>query len=239
MSWHRHIELALSKRYDTNVRIGDFTSKCARGIGLRMERKADRAPYNSKPYGFYSWESQSSALVDWLFNACLGLKDGQLTTYDAVRMNWALRAPRDFRRGLLQGLAESDGSVNIASQTVEFWIGPNWTFVKRLLLAFEVRSFRNREALAVSKRQVARLYRIPAFSPFLKTVRYRRFKRLALANHIEHGRRIPRVIRNAISEARQEGMSIPQISEKILDRYGIALSFEAVQRWAGRTPETQ
>ena len=35
-----------------------------------------------KPNGFYEWISQSSPLVDWIFNVALGLKDGELTTYD-------------------------------------------------------------------------------------------------------------------------------------------------------------
>lgn len=233
-NWHRHIELVLSKRYETSVRIGDFTAECARAIGLRTERRPDRAPYNQKPHGFYVWESQSSALVDWLFNTCLGLRDGELTTYNPVRMKWALSAPRDFRTGLLQGIAESDGSVSIASQTVEFWIGPNWDFVRRLLSTFGVRSFRNREALSVTKKEVRRLKDIPAFSPLLRTVRFQRFERLAAATHIEHGRRVPVEIRRAIMEARVRGMSVPEISEEILRDFGLVLTFEAVQRWAVR-----
>ncbi|MDV3278420.1 MAG: hypothetical protein LYZ69_08160 [Nitrososphaerales archaeon] len=232
--WHRHLELVLSKRYDTSVMIGDFTSECARGIGVRMERVSDRAPYGNKPRGFYVWRSQSTALVDWLYNVCLGLTDDELTTYDSVRMDWALRAPKGFRRGLVQGLAESDGSVSIASQTVEFWIGPNWDFVKRLLLTFGVSSFRNREALSVARRQVVNLYTIPAFSPLLRTARYERFVKLANAAHIQRGKRIPVEIRERISEARRGGLSIPKISERILDEFGIILTFEAVQRWSSR-----
>ncbi|MDV3243601.1 MAG: hypothetical protein LYZ66_00330 [Nitrososphaerales archaeon] len=233
--YHRHLELVLSKKYRTNLKIGDFASECARSIGIRMERARDRAPYGTKPNGFYVWSSQSTALIDWLFNVCLGLKDDELTTYSPVKMEWVLDAPAEFRRGLVQGLAESDGSVSIASQTVEFWIGPNWDFVSRLLLSFGVSSFRNREALSVTKNQIKKLYEIPAFSPILRTVRYDRFERLARARHIEHGRRIPRKIREAILQAGTEGMSIPRISVYILDRFGIVLSFEAVQRWARRT----
>lgn len=118
-NWHRHLELVLSKRYETSVKIGDFACQCAQSMGLRMKRMSDSAP-PGKPHGFYVWESQSSPLVDWIFNVCLGLRDGELTTYDPVRMNWALGAPSDFRRGLIQGLAESDGSVNTSGQEVEF-----------------------------------------------------------------------------------------------------------------------
>jgi len=119
-TWHRHLGLVLSKRYGTNKRIGDFTCICARNFGLRMHAVKDQPKPGNKPHGFYAWVSQASPLVDWIFNVVLGLKDGERTTYDSVRMDWALGAPVDFRRGLVQGIAESDGSVSIASQTVEF-----------------------------------------------------------------------------------------------------------------------
>ena len=188
--WHRHLELVLSKKHATNVSIGDYMSECARSIGIRMKRMPDQPAPKSKAHGFYVWESQSTALVDWMFNVCLGLGDDELTTYNSVRMNWALNAPDDFRRGLVRGIAESDGSVSVASQTVEFRTGPNWDFVKKLLLTFGVSSFRNRGALSVTKRQIGNLHRIPAFVPHLRTVRYERFEKLANARRTNHGRRI-------------------------------------------------
>jgi hypothetical protein len=148
-------------------------------------------------------------------------------------MDWVLGAPADLRRGLLQGIAESDGSVSIASQTVEFWIGPNWDFGKRLLLTFGVKSFRNREALSVTKAQVRLLGRIPAFSPLLETIRYQRLEKLVLAKHIGRGKRLPPEIREFIGR-QSKNISVPQISEMVLDRFGTVLSFEAVQRWAKR-----
>lgn len=230
-NWHRHLGLGLSKKYETNLRIGDFTSVSARSIGLRMHRVADLKKPAHKPHGFYYWVSQASPLVDWIFNVLLGLKDGERTTYDPVRMTWVDGSPAEFRRGLVQGIAESDGSVSIASQTVEFWIGPNWDFFSQVLLTFGVRSFRSREALSVTKTEVTKLGEIPAFSPVLKTVRYLRFVKLVEANHIGHGRRVPLEIRRFIME-NSHGVSVPALSEKVLDKFGVVLSFEAVQRWA-------
>ncbi|MDG6989874.1 MAG: hypothetical protein JRM99_00430 [Nitrososphaerota archaeon] len=229
-NWHRHLGLVLSKKYRTNKRIGDFTCFCARDVGLRMHSVADQPKKGRKPHGFYEWVSQASPLVDWIFNVVLGLKDGERTTYDAVRMGWVVESPVDFRRGLIQGIAESDGSVSIASQTVEFWIGPNWEFFKAVLLTFGVRGFQNREALSVTKSQIAKLGVIPPFSPLLKTVRYRRFEKLFTAKHIGHGRRVPLEIRKFIL-ANCHGISVPKLSEKIVDTFGFVLGFEAVQRW--------
>jgi hypothetical protein len=184
---HRHIGLVLSKKYETNLRIGDFTCACARNIGLRMHRTNDLRRPSHKPHGFYEWGSQASPLVDWIFNVVLGLDEGKLTTYDPVDMEWSFESPLEFRRGLIQGIAESDGSVSVASQTVEFWIGPNWDFFSKVLLTFGIRSFRSREALSVTRSEVAKLAAIPAFSPILRTVRYQRFEKLVNAKHIGHG----------------------------------------------------
>ena len=230
-NWHRHVGLVLSKKYETNEKIGEFTCYCSRSFGLRMHKVKDQPRPTHKPHGFYEWVSQASPILDWIFNVVLGLKDQERTTYDAVRMNWAKDSPVDFRRGLIQGIAESDGSVSIASQTVEFWIGPNWDFFKEVLLTFGVRSFQNREALSVTKSEVAKLAAIPAFAPHLTTVRYLRFQKLAKAKHIGHGKRVPASIRQFIMR-NSEGLSVPQVSERVLDEFGVVLSFEAVQRWS-------
>lgn len=232
-AWHRHIELVMSKKYATNVLIGDFLVDCARSVGLRMKRMPDSAPRN-KPNSFFVWESQSSGLVDWLFNVCLGLRDNELTTYNAVRMRWALDGPLDFRQGLVQGLNESDGSVNISGQEVDLWVGPSNDFARSLLKTFGVRSFDNRDALSISKSQVAKAFAVPIFSPILKTVRYIKLEKLAMANHISRGKRMPVEIRKRIIALASEGYTTHEISEMIVDEFRVSLTFEAVQRWASR-----
>jgi hypothetical protein len=231
-NWHRHLSSQLSKRYDTSVRIGNFICECANAFGLRMRRMPDRAPYGQNPNGFFVWESQSSPLVDWIFNICLGLQDNESTTYNPIKMEWALSGPEDFRKGLVQGLAESDGSVNVSGQEVEFWIRPSWDFVEDLLKTFGISSFRSREALAISKSQVTKALAVPIFSPHLRTVGYQKFVQLANAKHIARGKRLPAEIRREISRLAGERLSIPAISEKIMVSFNIILTFEAVQRWA-------
>jgi hypothetical protein len=232
-SWHRHLELTMSMKYETNLSIGNFFVDCLLDLGLRAKRMRDLPPGN-KPRGFFAWESQSSALIDWLFNVCLGLGDRELTTYNQVRMDWALEGPPDFRRGLLQGMNESDGSVNISGQEVDLWVGPSLRFAKNLLGTFGVRSFENRGALSISKGQVRNAFEVPIFSPILKTFRYVKLAKLAGASHISHGRRIPKNIRRRISALSAEGHSVHHIAEEVIDEFGVSLSFEAVQRWASR-----
>ena len=94
---HRHIGLVLSKKYETNLRLGDFTCECAQFFGLRMSRKKDQAKREGKPNGFFEWTSQSSPLIDWIYHVVLGLAENELTTYDPIHLDWAIDSPIEFR----------------------------------------------------------------------------------------------------------------------------------------------
>lgn len=232
---HRHLGLVLSKRYDTNLKIGEFTSQCARFLGLRMRRAKDLPRPARKPHGFYQWTSQSSPLIDWIFNLALGLDDGQVTTYDPIRAVWVEDTPEDFRLGLLQGIAESDASVSISGQEVEFWIGPNWDFMRNLLASFGLHSFRSREAVSLSKSEAVKAFSVPIFSPELQTVRYERLRRLATGKRpSQGGDRLPQEVRDEIGQLKEIGLSLPRIIERILDKHGLMISYEAAQSWATR-----
>jgi len=230
---HRHIGLVLSKKYETNQRICDFTSFCARSFGLRMHRTEDLERPSNKPNGFYQWVSQASPLVDWAYNIALGLKDGELTTYDAVRADWTLSAPRDFRVGLIQGIAESDGSVNIASQTIEFWVDPHRNLLKKLPAMEGLNSFNNRQALSITKTQAIASFSVPIFSADLQTVRYKRHELMVRARKLGRDERIPFELRNKIKTLSKQGLSVPSIIQTLAEVDGVLISFEACQRWAG------
>ncbi|MDA4134257.1 MAG: hypothetical protein OK441_01635 [Thaumarchaeota archaeon] len=232
---HRHIDLVLSKKYETNVRIGDFTSYCANQFGLRMSRSIDRPKPVEKPHGFYEWISQSSPLIDWIFNVILGLKDGQTTTYDTVNLDWALNAPLDFRVGLIQGISESDGSVSIASQIVEFWVIPDWDFMIKLLATFGLRGFRNREAVSLVKSQAIKSFGVPVFSEHLQTVRYQRLKLMATTRTLSKLERVPLEVRLQVQRLAKEGLSTPRIVEEVARTSKLLISFEAAQSWSRKS----
>ncbi len=231
-SAHRHIDLTLSKKYDTNVKIGDFTAFCVKQFGLRMERFEDLPKPEDKPYGFFHWASQSSPFIDWIFNVVIGLKDGEHTTYNPVHMDWAFDAPKDFRVGLIQGIAESDGSVNIASQAVEFWVIPDWDFMMKLLSSFGLQGFRSREAVSIVKSQAINSFQVPVFSEKLKTMRYQRLQLMATTPKLGKDERVPDSIRVEIAKLALAGYSIPKIVEEVARAQNLLVSFEAAQRWA-------
>jgi hypothetical protein len=232
---HGHVALVLSKKYETNMKIGDYTTSCAHRIGLRMHRQRDIEAGSNKPFGFYQWTSQSSPLVDWFFEVALGLKEHELTTYDPIRAEWVFDAPLEFRLGLIHGIAESDGSVSVASQEVEFWIGPNWKWMIRLLQTFNLRGFVNREAVTLSKSQAIAAFSIPVFASHLRTVRFQRLELMATSRRLDRKERLSEETRLRIMELARPGVSVPKIVELIAMTMGILISFEAAQRWAMKT----
>jgi hypothetical protein len=147
-------------------------------------------------------------------------------------MDWAFEAPRDFRVGLIQGIAESDGSVSIASQTVEFWVIPDWDFIIKLLSSFGLHGFRNREAVSLVKSQAIKSFEVPVFSEQLKTVRYQRLELIAKTRKLAKEERLPDSVRSEIARLAIEGYSVPDIVEDVARVHGLLISFEAGQRWA-------
>lgn len=229
---HRHIALVMSKKYETNLKIGEFASLCANQLGLRMSRAEDMPRPHGKPHGFYRWTSQSSPLIDWIFQVGIGLEDGQHTTYDVIHSDWAIDAPEDSRIGLIQGIAESDGSVNIAGQEVEFWVLPDWDFMIKLLATFGLRGFRNREAVSLAKSQAIASFKVPVFSEHLQTMRYQRLELMSTTQKLAREERLPHEIRVEIGRLDAIGHSVPKIVEEIARNHHLLVSFEAAQRWA-------
>src|SRR5437899_2763265 len=78
-------------------------------------------------------------------------------------------------------------------------------------------------------------FAVPLFSPLLKTVRWTRYEKLANAKRMARGgSRLPDEVRETITRLTAEGLSVSEVSEKIIDAHGISVSFEALTRWARR-----
>jgi hypothetical protein len=122
------ISLTLSMGKRNGLRFGQYTELCTNAsLGLAMHRIAD-APSSDGRYTddeCYRWISPASPLIGWVFHVCMGLKEGERTTYDPLRMDWILRAPKEFQISFLQGVSESDGWVDAGADRAMFVSSPN------------------------------------------------------------------------------------------------------------------
>lgn len=168
--------------------MGEFVGLCANACGLKFSRIHDRVLNERLPYGRYHWKSEHSTIVTWLFNRCLGLRYGQLTTYDAARVAWVASMPRSFKIWFLQGLGDSDGYVRLQDQEVHLITSPNSKTVRRILDSMKI-SYR----LGISKNldiiqlPVLAASKLPMFSPHVKSYRYSLMMNLVNARRLRSG----------------------------------------------------
>ncbi|MDV3243827.1 MAG: hypothetical protein LYZ66_01475 [Nitrososphaerales archaeon] len=130
------VALTLSKAKANSIRFGRFSAACMEvSLGLRMPRIRDAEPSARRFTNAecYRWVSQSSPLVGWVFRVCLGLKEGETTTWDAVDMRWILRTSKSFLTHFMQGLAESDGHVDAGRDRVCIVSSPNTRLIVEVL----------------------------------------------------------------------------------------------------------
>lgn len=226
----RRISLSLTKKYESNFRFGEFTSLCANVLGLRMKRIKDSKPGKLNKYSFFRWSSQSSELIEWIFNVCLGLKHGQLTTCDSVNLGWVIKCPRKFRIWFLQGLADSDGYVDFSSFQVGIISQPNTTLIKNILESLgintSIRIFRDDlEAVVTS---VEDAYKIPLFNPFVKSYRYSQMKKLATAEKLHW--HLSEELNNKIKGYLSSGVKGTALIRKLLETENIRVRAKAIRR---------
>ena len=172
------LDLHLSKKHETNHRLGDFVCLCANSLGIPMEKMRDKPPTGAtrrskNPTAAYRWTSESSPLLAWMFSVCLGLDWDQLTSYDQVKMEWILDSPAEFRKGFVQGLADSDGTVR--PYTVEIASVPNSEFVAKLLRGLglgSAHSIKEDDMLMRVSLKSADAASLPIFNEFVRSYRY-------------------------------------------------------------------
>jgi hypothetical protein len=228
------IELVLSKAHRENLHLGEFVGLCANACGIRFALIHDRVVNARLPHGRYHWKSQHSALVSWMFGTGLGLRDGQLTTYDPVSIEWACHMSRSFRISFLQGLADSDGYIHLQDQEVHLIVSPNLDSIRRILdslgVAYKVGISKGMDLLKLRSEIVANL---PIFSPIGKSYRYSFLLKLDAARRLRPGP-WPKWLGLRVDELIRQGLSTGEILRKIITEEGIVIGATNVRAHMSR-----
>lgn len=234
----RRIHIRLSKGYPTNEKLGEFTSLCANYLGLRMGKRKDCPAGKRNVYPFYTWISQSSTLIDWFYKACLGLKNNEKTTYDLIRTDWILKAPKNFKISFLQGLADSDGFVDFSSQQIGIITEPNTELVRNILDSLEIKStpkFFTHNQLWSLMINIKDAYNLPLFNPIVRSYRYQYMEKLFKAKRASG--HWPVWLKDKIEQNIKEGVDGTELVKKILNEEGIAIRTKSIYRRAKKLRE--
>jgi len=226
------VRLQLSKRHRSNLRFGGFVAYCATLLGIRMKRIGDYIRPKEWPYDAYRWDSQHSELLMWIFEACLGLGFDERTTDDCLRANWLKEAPFSFQRSFVQGLADSDGYVDLNKHEVGIIVDPNEFLIADILYRLKVR-FRS----AIVKTQatvmlgVKEAYALPIFNPRVRTHKFELTKKLSEAKRFQGP--WPKWLRHEVDQLVSLGRPPSEITLTILDNRGVAIRSQHLRKLNG------
>ncbi len=228
----------LGRSYDWSEQYGEGTRYHLSKIGIEMHRIGDRE-YNpdSSSYpssGAYSWQSQFSPLITWMRRSCLGLKDTESKTHDAVRADWILSAPTSWRTSFLQGVCDGDGCASKAAQFLSIATSANSEFYQDLLKSLGMKSHEGDGAVVVGAHDsVRRAEEIGMF----RYATSRKENLAKLAKMIDTYYTSPEMSPSEIAyvkKMRSQGKSWGSISEALFDKFGHTWPYYTVMRRSRR-----
>ncbi len=228
---NRRITVRLTTAKTSNEQLGEFISLCASGLGLRMKRCKDCPAGKLNTHPFYTWISQSSELIQWMFNVCLGLKDNEKTTYQKVKANWILNSPKGFKISFIQGLADSDGFVDFTSQQAAVITHPNTKLVDLIFKSLNIKTRKwliTHNSLWCIVINVKDAHMLPLFNPYVKSYRYEKLIKLFEAKKITG--HWPKYLSDKVESFLKAGLTGTKIVEKIIEEDGIAIRTKNIRR---------
>jgi hypothetical protein len=220
--------LQLSKRYESNCRFGNFVTFCAGLLGIPMKRIKDYIRPETAPFDAYRWESKQTRIAMWIFEKCMGLREGENTTNNPIRANWITRTPLDFQTCFLQRFADADGFVSLNKHEIGIVTDPNENLIGTLLTNLSVR-FRP----AMMKHQSAVLmnvkegFDVPVFSPYARTHKYELARKLVEAKRYRGP--WPKWLRNEVNDLLAHNASPGMIIRTILERHNVAIRSQHIR----------
>jgi hypothetical protein len=231
----RSVSLMLSHNKPNSLRFGEFTTICANAaLDLGMHRLNDLPPstHRKSKAGCYLWSTAASPVISWIFNECIGLKNGETTTYNSVRMEWLRGSPRDFVVHFIQGLAESDGWTDAAADRVLVVSSPNTPLVKGLLENLGCPSrvnYGNGVEVLVCKTEDA--ISLPFFSPRIHSNLYENLDILAHAKRYPTKRGLPQRAIDLIREFAKTSETKSEVCLKLAKNIGYKVSGQTVKKY--------
>jgi hypothetical protein len=233
------VMLKLSKAHETNLRFGDYVALCAGLLGIRMKRIKDSCrhhPDDKSTFDSYVWSSQTSEFILWIFEKCLGLRPGETTTRNPIRARWLVGMPHEFQTCFLQGIADSDGYVDLNKHEVGIVVEPNQSLIRSILRELQVHSRSSRaKNQATVILSVKEAFGIPVFSPLARTHKFELANRLVHAQRF-HGR-WPAWLRTEVDEFSNRGERTGKIVLAILERHDIAIRSQHIRKLVSHNGE--
>ena len=125
---------------------------------------------------------------------------------------------------MLQGIADSDGYIDIGSFQAGIISKPNTDFIQKILFTLNIKSrksYLKKSNLDYLRLHLKDAYGLPLFNPYVKLYRYNLMKKLIEAKKFSH--HWPIWLGKEIDDYIKEGLSSTKIMRLILTKYNIAV----------------
>ena len=229
------VALTLSQSKSNSLRFGEYTSLCARtSLGLSMHRIRDAKPSSHRytKSGCYRWISESSPLLAWVFRDCLGLKAGETTTSNPLRMDWLVEAPASFKVHLIQGVSESDGWVDTGNDSHCLVSSPNTSLFANVLSTLNVRTHLNvRPPVEVLSFPADEAAKLELFSPRVRSAYFERLQVMSRANRLPARKPIPEEVVLLIRELASDCETYNDVCYKLAKEHKVKVSSATVKKY--------
>jgi len=230
------IALTLSEAKPNSVRFGQYTSLCAQastGLSMHRIRDAESSSYRFTDSKCLRWITEASPLWGWVFHGCLGLKDGETTTHNPVRMDWLPAASMSFKVHVLQGVSESDGWVDPGMDRHCFVSSPNSRLFSATLASMGV-------AARIDQQPPVEIIRIPTedaarlelFSSRIRSNNFERLRVMSQAISFPPRKATPSEVVNWIQDLAKEYTTYNDICFELAKRHGVKVSSATVKKYA-------
>ncbi|MFH8086215.1 MAG: hypothetical protein QW609_00095 [Candidatus Aenigmatarchaeota archaeon] len=225
----KRIVLELAKTHPSNLRMGEFITFCANSLHLKMKRVKDRAQnIKGRKKHSYCWKSQSTPLVHWIVSVCLGLKEGETTTYTPIDAKWILSAPKHFKIAFLQGVFDSDGWVDLNQHQVGVITGPNTKLIKELFKTLNInfkesKHPKNPTSLLIKLKDA---FNLSVFNPIIRSYRYYKLNELIKAKRYK---KWPPWLSEKVKTYITSGLKNSEIVDKILNEDFVAIMGQTIR----------
>lgn len=225
----RRANLTLSKRYQSNKRLGKFFKLCLNSFGLKIERIKDMPAGRENPHPFFRWSSQSSILIQWIYKVCLGLQERELTTYDPIKADWILDSSKEFKIWFIQGLGDSDGFIDLSCVQAGILTGPNTELVEKIFNTLNVNTtkkyFQSSDIWSLMLK-IKDAHSLPVFNPFVRSYRFKLLNKVKNADIIR--KHWPEWLLKKIDRHLENGLLGTEVVRRILDEEKILIRAQNV-----------
>jgi len=163
---------------DSNFRVLRYVQLALECIGIPSHQIASDGTV-------VRWNSISTNVITWAIQVCLGLKEGETTSTHKLDMSWMASCPMNLVIAFLQGLADSDGSIDTYGYYACIASVPNSAFYETLLetLGIDAHIYPKGQPQQV-RILLQHAVRLTLFNPVIRSYRYELLMRHAIRRKI-------------------------------------------------------